>query len=70
MWYLQFLAYDISFTYVYLFYKFYQSNLSGLKVSLLAAPFEEDPLIFLFPSFVKFYLLFMFASPENFMCLA
>ena len=35
----------------------------------MAAPFEEDSLIFLFPNFVKFYL-FMFAYPENFMSLA
>ena len=49
---------------------FFQSSLSGLKVWILAFPFEGDPLIFVFPNFFKFYLLFMFAYPENLMCLA
>ena len=33
-------------TYIYLFWKFYQSKLSGLKVWILAAPLEEHSLIF------------------------
>ena len=63
-------AYDISFTYIYLFWKFYQSNLSGLKFWILAALFEEDPVILLFSNFVKLYFFFVFAYPENSMCLA
>ena len=35
----------------------------------MAAPSEGDPSILLFPNFSKFYL-FIFANPENLMCLA
>ena len=37
-----------------------------VKVWILASLFEGDPFILVSPNFVKFYLFFIFANPENF----
>ena len=41
-----------------------------VKFWVLASLFEEDSFILVLPNFAKFYLFFIFAYPENFMCLA
>ena len=55
--------------YIYLFQKFDPTSSNDLKAQNFGGPVSGESPILVTPNFVRFYLFFVFAYSEKFMCL-